>query len=432
MLRMLVLGGIGTLVARRTLGTLRDMLSQRLPRFVYDAVPPTALGVPVFTYHSVANSNTPDAVSLAAFRRHIEYLAANEYHTLTADEVYGYLHAGDPLPPRSVALTFDDGRATLWTVVYPLLAQYGLRAICFLVPGLMAEHGVRPTLADYEAGRASLATLLHADMHAPAMITWEEARRMHDSGLVDFQSHTLHHTLIYYTPEIVDFVHPGFDFGYDNVHVPVLRHAGEDHYHSRPPLGTPLYRSQPRMGSARRFFDDEGLRAACVAYVAGQGARCFQAHDWRRDLACFVQDYRRQHTLAEYTESPEQQAAAIEHSLRRSKALIEGHLPGHVVRHLCYPWHRYSILAATLAYQAGYVTSFIDINPQKPLPHWNNPYAVQRLLPSNEYGDDPYQITRIDARSDAVVSLPGQRRLSYARRVARRWLRAPHILRVCR
>jgi hypothetical protein len=388
------------------------------------------LGIPVFTYHSVADPSTPDSVTPTEFELHMRYLAQNGYHTLSADDLYDHLVFGKQVPPRSVVITFDDGRATIWTVAFSFLQKYNFKAVSFIVPSEMSETGIRPTLSDYKAGQAvSLEDLLSADSSGTPTITWEEARIMHDSGLVDFQSHTLDHTLIYSAPEIVDFINPTFAFGFNNCGVPVIRYNGVDRLHSRPPLGTPVYSSQPRMSAARRFFDDEGLRRACVEHVDEHGGEAFFAQrDWRTKLLCFVKTYHRKHEVKESLETVEEQAQAIRYSLIRSRQLIEEHLPGHSVRHLCYPWHRYSMLAARLAGEAGYVTSFIDINPQKPFPDWNNPYLVQRVLPLNEYGDDPYQITRIDARDNVILSLPGRGRLKYVQRFALRFLRTPGLL----
>jgi hypothetical protein len=416
---------------RQTWRTFRDLGSKRHPKFFYKDVKAEELGIPVFTYHSIANRVTPDSVTPAEFDRHMRHLADNGYHALSADELHDHLVYGSPVPPKSVMITFDDGRATLWTVAYPILKKYNLKAVSFIVPGMMSEAGVRPTLSDYEAGKAaSFAELLNADLSDTPAITWDEARVMHASGLVDFQSHTLDHTLIHCTPEIVDFVNPTFPFGYNNFGVSVIRYGGVDRVHSRPRLGTPIYRHQPRMSAARRFFDDEEVRNACVDYVEKHGGEAFfRQPGWRADLFRFVEAHSREHELQETFETKDEQAQAIRDSLIQSKQLIEEHLADHTVCHLCYPWHRYSALAASLAREAGYVTAFIDINPQKPFPIWNDPYIVQRVLPINEYGDDPYQITRIDARDNLLLSLPGKRRLTYTHRFASRLLRVPRFLR---
>jgi peptidoglycan/xylan/chitin deacetylase (PgdA/CDA1 family) len=53
------------------------------------------------------------------------------------------LSAGQPLPPRPVALTFDDGYRDNLEVAVPLLEDLGFPATFFLVPGLLS-HDVRP------------------------------------------------------------------------------------------------------------------------------------------------------------------------------------------------------------------------------------------------------------------------------------------------
>src|SRR4051812_23337545 len=49
----------------------------------------------------------------------------------------GALAEGRSLPPRAVALTFDDGYRDNLTVAVPMLQQLELPATFFLVPGLL-------------------------------------------------------------------------------------------------------------------------------------------------------------------------------------------------------------------------------------------------------------------------------------------------------
>jgi peptidoglycan/xylan/chitin deacetylase (PgdA/CDA1 family) len=410
-------GTITYLAGRRTVQSLRDLHRRRQPVFYYRTAAPDELGVPVFSYHSIAGPETPDSITPAAFEAHLAHLARNGYTTITADALRDHLIHHTYLPERAIMLTFDDGRATLWTVAYPLLKCYGMTATAFIVPGMMPESGIRPTLRNGHTPDA-----LNADLNSAPTITWEEAQIMHDSGVIDFQSHTLHHALIPCSPTIVDFIRPGFRFGYHNFAVPLLDSNGSDRLNRIYAPGTPVYASQPRLSAARRFFDDPGLREMCVTFVREQGGEAFFTRpDWWQTLQDQVAIYRHTHTLTERFESPEEQVAAISNSLHHSKALIEAHLPDHRVHHLCYPWHRYSITAASLAREVGYDTAFIDINPQKPHPNWNDPYPIQPLLPTNDCGDDPYQITRIDSQNMLPLSLPGKGRLSFWRRFWQRF-----------
>lgn len=396
---------------RRGLRAWRGMRARRYPGFVYGDDLQDEPGIPVFTYHSLASRETPDSITPEEFERDLQHLARNGYVSLSADELYAYLITGSPRPERAVVLTFDDGRATLWTVAHPLLERYGFKGVCFLVPTSISNRPARPA-ASPTAGVVS------DDLSETPTVTWDEVQRMHASGTIDFQSHTLDHALIHCAPQITDFIHPAYRVGFGTYGVPVVSEQGRDRVDRQLPLGTPVYTARPRMEAARRFFDDEELRAACVDFVSQNGGpEFFTRSDWRETLFAVAASCRQQNPHIERYETPEEQRAAIRLSLVGSKAQIEQQLPGHVVRHLCYPWHRYSMLAAALAQEVGYVTSFIDINPQRPWPRWNDPYAVQRRLPLNRYGDDPHQISRIDARESVVQSLPGEGRITYRQRL---------------
>jgi peptidoglycan/xylan/chitin deacetylase (PgdA/CDA1 family) len=73
------------------------------------------------------------------------------------------LTMGRPMPPRAVAITFDDGYRDNLTKAAPVLRELGLPATCFLVPGILA----RTTRAWWEE-------LASAVAHARApQIAWE-------------------------------------------------------------------------------------------------------------------------------------------------------------------------------------------------------------------------------------------------------------------
>lgn len=142
---------------------IAGLFSGALPAFVVAARPAEPLpGLPVFSYHVVESGG---------LRADLEFLRRNGYRTVSGRELVPYLQGEAALPERSVLLTFDDGPRNFHDVAYPLLAEYEARALAFVAPGMHAD-------GDDE------------DSEARPM-TWAEIRTIHDSGLVEFQSHTL-------------------------------------------------------------------------------------------------------------------------------------------------------------------------------------------------------------------------------------------------
>lgn len=147
----------------------------------------------VFVYHRICNM--PRETSLeywnvppAQFDLQMHYLRRHGYNVLTVGEAYRLIHAGLPLPPRAVSITFDDGYHNNYEFAYPILHKYGLRATIFLVYEYVG--GRRPfewvrwdeaTLRDKQANRSSWEPL-----------TWDEVIEMSQNG-IEFGSHSLTH-----------------------------------------------------------------------------------------------------------------------------------------------------------------------------------------------------------------------------------------------
>ena len=418
-------------LARRGQRVFSQVCEQRRPAFYFHPVEEQELGTPVFTYHSIANETTPDSVTAQAFEQDLVYLAENGYRTISADAFYGYLVNGDRLPPKSVVLTFDDGRASFWTTAFPILKKYGTKAVCFLIPAYMQQEGIRPFYDNIVTANPREPAEVDVDLGSNPFVTWAEVERMHASGLVDFQSHTIDHSRIFISPEIIDFVYPDYFFGFNGYQIPVLSNGIFDLKKHEQYWGLPIYQNDSRMGPARRYYEDETTANLCIDHVRSNGGRdFFSKTGWREELLdlCKKGGNNRQRTVV--FEGHDEQIEAIRSSLLMSKQAIESHLPGHTVRHLCYPWHRYSSLANHMAREVGYVSAWIDNNPEKYFDDQNDaPYRVNHRIPSNKPGDDPFYISRIDTREQVLLSLPGKGRLTLKRRILSEVLRLPIIVR---
>ena len=298
--------------------TALDVASLRYPPFVYGG---QVKEVPVFCFHEVEPQT---------FEAQLQFLNANGYHTITTDELF------NP-PDKSVMLTFDDGWGSLWSVGLPLIKKYDIRIVVFLAAGRIGHH---------------------------PFLTWEQVAEMHETGLVDYQSHTLTHSRVFCSPKVLDFANPSLKYG-------VL---DSPEWESQPySLGRPIYQSYPRLGDCRRYLEDEDLRLACESSAASPGF--FDRSDWRDDLKKLV----RGHPRSGRFETDEEREQALRRELADSKSLIEEHL-NKQIKHVCYPWHCYSKLAVDLSSKAGYECSYVaKVSGRYRGIQYGNPTLVARI-----------------------------------------------------
>ena len=146
-------------------------------------------GVPIITYHYFSEGATPvrtlkaiGAVLLnlpllppledwtipaGTFEKHLEYLQANGYRSVTIDDVIDHMTGTKPLEGKCVALTFDDGDGSVYQYAYPLLIKYGMKGTLFVITSKMG----------LEWNELSLSPI-------------DELREMQRSGVMSIQSHT--------------------------------------------------------------------------------------------------------------------------------------------------------------------------------------------------------------------------------------------------
>jgi biofilm PGA synthesis lipoprotein PgaB len=89
----------------------------------------------VLVYHHVSD-RTPASTSVTpeVFEKHLDYLAANDFAVLGLSELVQSLAEGRPLPPRAVALTFDDGYASVYREALPRLERRAWPFAVFVAP----------------------------------------------------------------------------------------------------------------------------------------------------------------------------------------------------------------------------------------------------------------------------------------------------------
>lgn len=106
---------------------------------------PAAPSAVVLEYHHVATDTPPStSVDPATFGAHMEHLAENGFHVWPLARLVDTVRAGEPVPEKTVALTFDDAYRSVYTEVYPRLRARGWPFTVFV-----ATDGIGDTAGVY-------------------------------------------------------------------------------------------------------------------------------------------------------------------------------------------------------------------------------------------------------------------------------------------
>lgn len=136
-------------------------------------------GLPILMFHAIDDAAAPSCFPPRQFRRAMAELHAHGYRTLRFSEAAAHLQTSRPLPERCVALTFDDGDASVYERAWPVLQELGMTATVFIMP---------------EAARATTGEHVRT-FHCRRLLNSGEILEMHRLG-IEFGAHTLHHRVL--------------------------------------------------------------------------------------------------------------------------------------------------------------------------------------------------------------------------------------------
>lgn len=106
---------------------------------------------PVLKYNDIQDipqSTDADIMPKVKFEEQMKYLKDNGYTTITAQEFIDAYNGKVNLPKNSVMLTFDGGYQSMKTIVNPILKQYNLHAISFVVGSFTSRPDTYLTVDD--------------------------------------------------------------------------------------------------------------------------------------------------------------------------------------------------------------------------------------------------------------------------------------------
>lgn len=332
-----------------------DIIAGRYPPFIFGGGIGDSL--PVFHFHEATLERLEPAFA---------YLVENNYRTVTSDEVAALARDGRSPGSRTVMLAFDDAWASLWLVVGPLLRKYGLRAVAYAIPARIDDApATRSTGTDGAVDAAA------ADRAPNPFVTWPELKELAASGVIDVQSHTWSHSMMFSGDRIIERVTPALS-DEPLLNRPRIDDGSQLTFLTPAELGYPLFDRRSRMSDALRFFPDpdvcttnDGPAAPSSGPVRGR---------W---------------------ETADEQRRAIDAELVTSREVLEERL-GTRVRHICLPWGVSGRATRAALERTGFLTAFANKLPGR--------FAVAA-------GDDPYFLKRLSERH--LFALPGRGRRTF-------------------
>lgn len=125
--------------------------------------------VPILVYHnfdpSVKGSMT---MSTQKFEQQLAWLKENGYTVIPLKDLVSYLQGKkSSIPEKSVVITADDGRLSVYKYMLPIVRKYNVPVTLFVYPSSISN-------ADYA-------------------MTWNQLRELQATGLFDIQGHTYWH-----------------------------------------------------------------------------------------------------------------------------------------------------------------------------------------------------------------------------------------------
>lgn len=95
----------------------------------------------IWMYHGISSSSRPYrntnsselffVITETLFRQQLQFLRDGGYNVVLLDTLARYYESGQ-IPPKTVVLTFDDGHESNYWIAFPLLKEFGFKAVFFI------------------------------------------------------------------------------------------------------------------------------------------------------------------------------------------------------------------------------------------------------------------------------------------------------------
>lgn len=102
---------------------------------------PSIYVAPILMYHDIDSQHDILSVPPEDLNRHMKFLRDRYYNVIKLSELVDSMSYNKKIPPKTVAITFDDGRDNNYTNAYPILKKYNIPAMMFVIPGHCGKAG---------------------------------------------------------------------------------------------------------------------------------------------------------------------------------------------------------------------------------------------------------------------------------------------------
>ena len=371
-------------------------MTHSLKSQVLNEIKSVFLGYPKFVYFNINYNKTPvfvyHTIEPELFEFHLLYLKKNGYKTLTIHEYSEELNSKKSGYNKSVLLTIDDARSSVWRYAFPLLKKHEMNATVFVIPGVTVESDkCRLNLFDAWKGDSSLEEIRNVDVNDNTLCTWQEISDMYKSGFVNIESHTLFHTEIFKSLKIVDFTAPDKKFmPYNFYGSPYLSSSAigktlnPDEYN-----GLPLFESEPLMLAGSRLNISSEFITRCKEIYNSKG---HSDNTWKIEIRNLAADSKNQKKYFDFASNSKKE---VTEDLANAREIIQNKLDKNAGNHLCLPWTIGNYETIKIVKELGIKSCFWGVLP---------------LKKNNKFNDDPFFISRI--KNDFIFRLPGKSRKS--------------------
>jgi peptidoglycan/xylan/chitin deacetylase (PgdA/CDA1 family) len=137
--------------------------------FSPNALAEGSINVPILAYHNFDPTAKGEmTLNTARFEEQLIWLRDNGYTVIPLQQLVDYLRGNiSSLPEKSVVITADDGRKSVYTYMWPLVRKYNVPVTLFIYPTAISN--------------------------APYAMTWEQLKELQETGMFDIQGHTYWH-----------------------------------------------------------------------------------------------------------------------------------------------------------------------------------------------------------------------------------------------